>query len=47
MPDFEDLVTQLSGVREGQRDKGRTKNISSHPHRSAIGKKVGHDALYI
>ena len=28
MPDFEALVTQLSGVRIGQNDKGRVANVS-------------------
>ncbi len=28
MPGFEDLVTQLSGVRIGQNDKGRLANVS-------------------
>ena len=30
MPDIEDLIIQLSGVRIGQRDKGRMANVAGH-----------------
>lgn len=30
MPDFEDLISQLSAVRIGQDDKGRTANVAGH-----------------
>ena len=30
MPDKEDLIIQLAGVRRGQRDRGRAENVSGY-----------------
>lgn len=39
MPDYEDLVAQLSGVRIGQNDKGRTANVSGTLLKSVLGNR--------
>lgn len=37
MPDKEDLIIQLAGVRRGQRDRGRAENVSGYLVESVLG----------
>ena len=39
MPDWKDLVAQLSGVRRGQRDGGRTANVSGYLVHMVVGEE--------
>ena len=46
MPDKEDLIIQLAGVRRGQRDRGRAENVSGYLVESVLGGFVSKAHIY-